>query len=137
MTGSAHAVPVCHRAAVEIFWPCAIGRAANLTIRTPSTGRILESEALFKLKPAGKGALWSVRMNPPEGWHVAADHVLARLRYWLRLIDVRIPWSHLPVQAYLSSVLMHRCDNWHGRSSDSLANGSVDHSTQYNRMVFS
>lgn len=32
----------------------AIGRAANLTIFTPSTGRILESVAIFKLRPAGK-----------------------------------------------------------------------------------
>jgi hypothetical protein len=54
MTGTAHAVPVCHRATVEIFWPRAIGRAANLTILTPSTGRILESDILFKQKPVGR-----------------------------------------------------------------------------------
>lgn len=81
MTGTAHAVPVCHREAVEIFWPRAIGRAANLTIRMPSTGHILQSEAFFKLKPAGKGALWSAPVNPSEGRHVAADHALARVRY--------------------------------------------------------
>lgn len=79
MTGTAHAVPVCHRAAVEIFWPRAVGRAANLTIRTPPTGRNLETETLFKLKPMGKGALWSAPVNPPEGRHVAADHAVVRL----------------------------------------------------------
>ncbi len=29
----------------------------------------------------------SAPVSPPEGWHVAADHAVARLRYWLRLID--------------------------------------------------
>jgi hypothetical protein len=87
MTGIAQAVPVCHRATVEIFWPRVVGRAANLTILTPSTGRIPGSETLLKLKSAGEGALWSAPVNPPEGRYVAADHALARLQYWLWLVD--------------------------------------------------
>ncbi len=57
------------------FCPRAIRRAANLMILTPSTGRGLESQTLFRLKLVGKGALCPTPMNPPEGRHVAAEKV--------------------------------------------------------------
>jgi hypothetical protein len=52
-----------------------MGRAANLTMLKPSTGRVVESQTLFRLKLVGEGSLCLLPMNPPEGRHVAAEKV--------------------------------------------------------------
>ena len=49
--------------------------AANLTMLKPSTGRVVESQTLFRLKLVGKGALCLAPTNPPEARHVAAEKV--------------------------------------------------------------
>ena len=49
--------------------------AANLTMLRPSTGRVVESQTLFRLKLVGKGALCPTPMNPPEARDAAAEKV--------------------------------------------------------------
>jgi hypothetical protein len=39
----------------------------DLTMLKPSTGRVVESQTLFRLELVGKGALCPAPMNPPEG----------------------------------------------------------------------
>lgn len=46
MAGTVLAVPACHHATGEMFWPRALGRAAKFMMLTLAIGRILEGQTL-------------------------------------------------------------------------------------------
>jgi uncharacterized protein YbjT (DUF2867 family) len=97
----------------------------------PSTGRVVESQTLFRLKLAGKGALCPAPMNPPEGRHVTAEsrndekkspnpaklHSLADLRIFLvpRACDVTMAAAEAKAKAQYSAIVLGATGNVGGR----------------------
>ena len=64
-----------------------LGRAANLMMLTPSTGRSLQSQTLLRLKLVGQGAVPSAPRENSPAWNGTSPQIRPRLTAILALAD--------------------------------------------------